>query len=74
MEVVEEDALAIVVMEGPLTCVHTPVPMTAVLAAMVAEEAQMTWSLPAAAMEGLANTLMRTISVLGVQLLKVTVH
>ena len=42
--------------------VHTPVPVEGILPFNVAEEEQMVWSAPAAAMVGLASTLMVTSS------------
>ena len=64
MVVVANDAVVIVAVTGPLIWLHAPVPLAAVLPAMVAEPAvaQIVWSLPAVAVVGSAFTVMITSS------------
>ena len=64
--VVGDVGVAIVAVLGPLTCVHAPVPLEAVFAAMMAEPlvAQMVWSGPAFATVGAAFTVITTSLVL----------
>jgi hypothetical protein len=73
MVVVGEDAF--VITAGlPLTCDQRPVPMVGVLPLMVTTDEQITWLLPAMAVDGLSRTVICTSSVLGEQLLKLIVH
>ena len=59
---------------APLTCVHAPVPIVAVLAAIVAVGVQIICAGPAIAVVGLSKIRTCTSSVDGVQLLKLIVH
>ena len=53
---------------GPLTCVQVPVPVTGVFPARVVDvAAQSDWSVPAAAIVGVAVTVTCTLLLLGVQ-------
>ena len=64
----------VIVLEGPLTCVHVPLPTEGVLPAIVTVLAQIDWSPPAFAVVGDATRVIVTWSLLGVQDPLVIVH
>ena len=76
MVVVGEEAAVIVAVDGPLTCVHTPVPEEGVLPLMVAlpPVEQMVWSGPALAAVGGATREILTWSLDAVHGALVMVH
>ena len=58
--VVVGDVAVVIVAAAPLTCVHNPVPLTAVLAVMVTDEAHKFLSTPAFAVVGSGSTVTTT--------------